>query len=142
MIKFKFFNALTIALILFQAVLPIPALAMASTNTNQLDYAPGGVVTISGDGSDGFAAGENVHVDISGPGGASLSCDATADDSGAWSCQVTLASDDSAAGDYSYTATGETSAASTSGSFIVTAPATPTVEPTQESTVEPTQEPI
>ena len=57
MFKFKFFNALVIALILFQAVLPIPALAMASTSTNQLDYAPGGVVTICGDCSDGFVAG-------------------------------------------------------------------------------------
>src|SRR5262245_33297542 len=105
--KFKFFNALTIALILFQAVLPIPALAMATTD--QPDYAPGSVVTISGDSNDSFAADENVDVDVSGPNGISLSCHATADGEGAWSCQVTIPSDDSAAGDYSYTATGETS---------------------------------
>ena len=141
MFKFKFFNTLTIALILFQAVLPIPALAMASASTNQLDYAPGSVVTISGDSSDGFVAGENVHVDVSGPNGSALSCDATADDNGAWSCDVTVPSDDSAAGDYSYTATGETSGTSTSGSFTVTAPPPPTVEPTQEPTQEPTVEP-
>src|SRR5262245_55976691 len=131
MFKFKFFNALTIALILFQAVLPIPALAMGN-NASQQDYAPGSVITISGDSSDGFVASENVHVDVSGPNGAALSCDATADDNGAWSCDVTVASDDSAAGDYSYTATGGTSGASKSGSFTVTAPPPPTVEPTQE----------
>ena len=41
MIKNKFFNALTIALILFQAIAPIGALA--ATSTNQPDYAPGSV---------------------------------------------------------------------------------------------------
>src|SRR6185369_4150764 len=138
MIKFKFFNALTIALILLQAVLPIPALAMASTSTPQSDYAPGSVVAISADSSDGFVAGENGHVDVSGPNGASLACDATADDNGAWTCDVTVGSDDSAAGDYSYTATGETSGASSSGSFTVTAPPPPTEEPTQAPTVVPT----
>ena len=87
MIKFKFFNAFTVLLILLQAVIPIPALAMASpASTDQPDYAPGHVVTISGDNSDGagFLPGENVHVDVSGPDGSALSCDAAADDNAAW----------------------------------------------------------
>ena len=87
MIKFKFFNALTIALILFQAVLPIPALAMGN-NAPQQDYAPGSVVTISGDSNDGFVANENVHVDVSGPNSFTASCDEMTDDNGAWSCDV------------------------------------------------------
>ena len=134
MIKNKFFNALTIVLILLQAVLPINALAM--TSADLLDYGPGSVVTISGDNSDGagFLPGETVQVDVMDPGNAPvLGCDAVADEFGAWSCQVTLAAD-AAAGDYSYTATGQTSGASQSGTFTVTAPPppTPTVEPTYE----------
>src|SRR5258706_10652282 len=137
MIKNKFFNALTIALILFQAVAPIGALA--ATNTNQPDYAPGSVVTISGDNSDGagYLAGEPVHVDVTGPNSYAAACDATADDNGAWSCPVTLDAD-VADGSYSYTATGQTSTVSQSGGFTVTAPATPTTEPTQAPTVQPT----
>ncbi|MEO7839411.1 MAG: PxKF domain-containing protein [Anaerolineales bacterium] len=141
MIKHKFVNALTIFLIMFHALLPVNALAMPTAAVP--DYPPGSVVTISGDNSDGagFAPAETVHVDVSGPNGSALACDATADDIGAWSCQVTVSSDDSAAGDYSYIATGETSGASQNGSFTVTAPPPPTVEPTQEPTQEPTVEP-
>ena len=139
MIKFKFFNALTIALILLQAVMPIPALAMAN-NASQQDYAPGSVVTISGNSSDGFVGDETVDVEVSGPNGIALSCSDTADPDGAWSCDVTVPSDESAAGDYSYTATGD-AGASKSGSFTVTAPAPPTPEPTQQPTQEPTQQP-
>jgi trimeric autotransporter adhesin len=140
MIKFKFFNALTILLILLQAVMPIPALAMAGTDLP--DYTPGSVVTISGDNSDGagFLPGENVHVDVSDPDGAALSCDAAAGEDAAWSCQVTLPSD-AAEGEYSYAATGQGSGASQSGSFTVTAPPPPSIEPTQEPTQAPTQEP-
>ena len=141
MIKNKFFNALTIALILFQAVLPINALAMTSTDLQ--DYGPGSVVTISGDNSDGagFQAGETVHVDVMDPDGAAvLACDAVADENGAWSCQVTLAAD-AAGGAYSYSAVGETSGAAQSGGFTVTVPTPPTPEPTQPPTAEPTAEP-
>src|SRR5258706_3402393 len=114
MIKNKFFNALTIALILFQAIAPIGALA--GTSTNQPDYAPGSVVTISGDNSDGagYLAGEPVHVDVTGPNSYTAVCDATADDNAAWSCQVTLAAD-APDGSYSYTAIGQTSTVSQSG---------------------------
>src|SRR5437773_1288368 len=64
----------------------------AAVGTNQADYAPGSVVTISGDNSDsaGYAAGETVHVDVSGPNGYAAACDGTADENGAWNCQVTL----------------------------------------------------
>ena len=81
--------------------------AFAAVGTSQADYAPGSTVTISGDNSNdaGYAAGDAVHVDVAGPNGYTASCDATADDSGAWSCQVVLWGNLSAVGDYSYTAT-------------------------------------
>src|SRR4051812_37181919 len=93
--------------------------ASAYVWTDQADYHPGSVVTIHGDNSNGagYAAGETVHVDVSGPNDYTASCDATADESGTWSCQVTLASDDSALGAYAYTATGQSSGAAESGTF-------------------------
>ena len=141
MYKFKFLNALIVVLILLQAVMPLPALAM--TGTDLPDYAPGSTVTFSGDNSDGagYLPSESVRVEVSGPGGFASTCEAVADENGAWSCQVTLPSD-AADGNYSYTATGQTSGASESASFTVTAPPPPpTVEPTQEPTQEPTVEP-
>lgn len=137
--KQKFLNAFVIAMILFQAVLPINALAM--TTTDQSDYAPGSLVTISGDNSDAvrYTAGGTVHVDVTGPNGYSASCEATADENGAWFCRVTAGDSD---GVYSYTATDQTSLASESGSFTVTAPPPPpTAEPTQPPTAEPTAQP-
>jgi hypothetical protein len=115
--KNKFVNALTIALILFHAVAPIGALAWVGTD--QADYAPGSVVTISGDNSDsaGYLAGESVHVDVWGPNGYTAACDGDADANGAWSCQVTLWDTYLAWGSYSYTATGQLSGVSQSGEF-------------------------
>ena len=138
--KNKLLNALVIALIMFQAVAPIGALAY--TGTDQHDYQPGAVVYISGDNSDGtgFTAGETIHVELSGPNDFAASCDATASDSAAWVCQLTLPAD-AANGSYTYVATGHTSGASQSGGFTVTAPPPPTVEPTQAPTAVPTTEP-
>src|SRR3972149_3991268 len=106
MIKYKFFNAFTIALILLQAIMPVSALAMAGTDLP--DYAPGSVVTFSGDNSDGagYLPAETVLVDVTGPNSFTDACEATADDNGAWSCQVTLPSD-AEEGNYDYTATGQ-----------------------------------
>jgi len=94
----------------------------AAVWTDQADYAPGDTVTISGDNSNfaegGYLPGETVHVDVSGPNGWTATCDATADDAGAWSCQVTLDPDpEIAVGEYSYTATGVDSGTTESGSF-------------------------
>jgi hypothetical protein len=138
--KNKLFNAFVIALILFQAVAPIGALAY--TGTDQNDYQPGSVVYISGDNSDGagFAAGEDVHVELTGPNAFAASCDATANNNAAWVCQLTLSAD-AADGSYAYVATGQTSGVSQTGGFTVTAPAAPTVEPTQEATQVPSVEP-
>jgi hypothetical protein len=93
--------------------------AQAAVWTDQGDYPPGSVVTIHGDNSDGagYQAGENVHVDVNGPGSIGPSCDATADDSGAWSCQITLGTGVAAIGEYAYTATGQTSNVSQAGTF-------------------------
>jgi hypothetical protein len=116
LMKHRFSISLTIAMVL---ALVVTSLATAAVWTDKPDYSPGEVVTISGDNSDGagFAAGETVNVDVSSPNGYSASCDAVADDFGAWSCQVTLAGDESAIGEYAYTATGQTSGVSQSGTF-------------------------
>src|SRR5437879_2034913 len=100
-------------------LLGLPASAAAAVWTDRPSYAPGAAVTISGDNSDGagYMAGEQISVGVSAPSGQAASCSATADGFGAWSCQVTLASDTSAIGSYSYTATGQASGVSQSGSF-------------------------
>ncbi|HYN69426.1 MAG TPA: hypothetical protein VEX41_04375, partial [Candidatus Eisenbacteria bacterium] len=104
---------------LLMATLVLPALASAAVWTDQADYSPGSVVTISGDNSDGagYLAGETVDVVVSGPNGYASSCSATADEAGAWSCQVTLWDTELAVGAYTYTATGQTSGVSQSGTF-------------------------
>jgi hypothetical protein len=101
------------------AALMVSAVAGGAVWTDEADYHPGDVVTISGDNSDGvgFLAGEAVRVDVTGPNGYTASCDAVADENGAWSCQVTLWDDARAEGSYSYTATGQTSGISQSGAF-------------------------
>jgi hypothetical protein len=94
-------------------------------STDQADYVPGSVVTISGDDSNGagYQAGETVDVAVTAASGWTSSCSATADESGAWSCQFTLSSDPAvAAGAYSYTATGESSGVSETGAFTDTPP--------------------
>jgi hypothetical protein len=107
------------------------ASAYATVWTDQSDYAPGSIVTISGDNSNGagYLPGEAVHVDVSGPNGYATSCEGVADDSGAWSCQVALWDSPLAAGEYSYTAAGGESGVTETGSFTdnvlfsITAPA-------------------
>ena len=101
--------------VLLLAVAPVAA----TVRTDQADYAPGSVVTISGDNSNGagYLPGETVDVVVSGPNGYAASCSAVADEAGAWSCQVTLWNSALAVGDYSYTATGQTSGVSESGTF-------------------------
>jgi hypothetical protein len=93
--------------------------AQAAVWTDQGDYPPGSVVTIHGDNSDGagYQANEAIHVDVNGPGSIGPSCDATADDSGAWSCQITLGTGAAAIGGYTYIATGQSSGVSQSGTF-------------------------
>ncbi|MGE5376114.1 MAG: Ig-like domain-containing protein [Bacteroidota bacterium] len=136
----KLLNAFVIALILFQAFAPIGALAY--TGTDQPDYQPGSTVTISGDNSDGagYTAGETVVVEVSGPNDFAASCEATADDSAAWSCPVKLPAD-AADGSYTYVAAGQISGVSENGGFTVTVPAMPTEEPTLEPTQAPTVAP-
>jgi YDG domain len=104
---------------LLLATLFLPALAAAAVSTDQADYSPGSVVTISGDNSDGagYLPGETVDVVVSGPNGYAASCSAVADDAGAWSCQVTLWDSLLAVGAYGYTATGDQSGVIESGTF-------------------------
>ena len=107
--------------------------AHAAVWTDQADYSPGSVVTISGDNSDGagYQPGEAVDVAVNGPDTITKSCSATADSSGAWSCQITLGTGSAAVGTYVYTATGESSNVSQSGTFTDSAcPATAGTRPT------------
>ncbi len=92
---------------------------LASVWTDRDDYPPGETVTVSGDNTNdaGYLPGETVIVDVTGPNGFAASCEAVADESGAWSCQITLWDDDRAIGAYHYTATGVQSGASESGAF-------------------------
>jgi PKD domain len=101
------------------ATLALGAVSFASVRTDKADYSPGEVVTISGDNSNGagWLGGEPVHVEVSGPNGYQASCDAVADEAGAWSCQVTLWNSELALGTYSYTATGQLSGVVESGTF-------------------------
>lgn len=82
-------------------------LGLSNVYTDKDDYAPGSIVTFSGDnGSNaGYIPGEAVHVDVSGPNGYVGACAAVVNGMGAWSCQIILWSDARAKGDYSFTAT-------------------------------------
>src|SRR5436309_8818611 len=93
--------------------------ASAAVWTDRADYSPGSTVTVSGDNSNGagYLGGETVIVDFDGPSGKVGSCSATADDAGAWSCQFTLGTGVESIGAWTYTATGQTSGVSESGSF-------------------------
>ena len=105
------------------AALMVSAVAGAAVWTDQQDYSPGSVVTISGDNRNGagYLAGETVDVAVSGPNGWTSSCNAVVDHAGAWSCQITLDPDPEVAfGEYSYTATGRASGVSETGYFTDT----------------------
>lgn len=108
-------------------------LPTANLWTDQDDYAPGSVVTISGNSNNlngnntGFIFGEAVHVVVQGPNGYNATCEATANSVGGWSCQITLWANDFAIGDYTYTAVGLTSGVSESGAFKDGKPNTVTV---------------
>jgi len=119
--KNKLVFSITLGLI---AAMLLSNVAFAAVWTDQPDYAPGSVVTISGDNSDnaGFVAGETVHVDVAGPNGYTDTCDGIANDYGAWSCQVTLWDSDLAIGGYFYVAIGQISGTSQIGTFTDDAP--------------------
>ncbi len=87
--------------------LMMSAVAFASVSTDQQDYSPGSVVTISGDnGNDaGYVERNTVDVAVSGPNSWTASCSATVEAGGLWSCTVTLLDSLDAVGNYSYTAT-------------------------------------
>jgi hypothetical protein len=100
-------------------LLALSSIAMAAVWTDQSDYSPGSVVTISGDNRDGagYLAGETVKVVVAGPNGYEATCEGVAGGEGAWNCTVTLWNSDLAVGDYIYTAVGQTSKVNQSGTF-------------------------
>jgi hypothetical protein len=112
----KLWSALSLAIVLALVFAP---LGDAAVWTDQQDYVPGSVVTISGDNSDGagYLAGEVVIVSVEGPNEYTSECIAIADDVGAWSCQVVLWDSELAYGDYIYTAIGQISGVVEIGTF-------------------------
>src|SRR3990172_2086745 len=111
-------------LIMVLAMMLAPTMRVSAfTTTDKPEYTPGSIVTISGDNTDvdiehNFAAGEPVIVEVVGPNGYTAQCLATADDYGAWSCEVTLLEGEIAYGEYSYTATGQISGNIEYGTFL------------------------
>ncbi|PKO10613.1 MAG: hypothetical protein CVU40_05800, partial [Chloroflexi bacterium HGW-Chloroflexi-2] len=114
------YRALNILVILMMT-LNAPLSVFAYTYTDKEDYQPGETVIISGDNSDeiGYLPGETVHVDVYGPPDFDvfLTCDAVADENGAWTCSVLLPADETAIGLYYYITYGLTSGVSEMGSF-------------------------
>jgi hypothetical protein len=112
----RWFGAAVVALLLIAA---LTAMVSARVWTDQEDYSPGSVVTISGDNSDGagYLAGERVAVSVSGPNGYAATCESMVNEAGAWSCLVTLWEDERAVGDYNYLASGQISGITQSGRF-------------------------
>src|SRR6266540_2097820 len=105
--KHKISIAISVAVILTMLVSTV---ALAEVWTDQADYEPGSIVTLSGNndgnGAPGYVAGNTVNVAVSGPNGWASSCTATVGADGSWSCTITLDADPAiAVGDYSYTAT-------------------------------------
>jgi Bacterial Ig-like domain len=113
------FGSLFLAIaVVFLQIAPVGAYV----TSDQPDYSPGSVVTVSGDNSnlasgEGYVAGELVRVDVTGPNGYAASCEGTVDEAGSWSCQITLWNGPEAIGEYSYTATGLTSGVVETGTF-------------------------
>jgi hypothetical protein len=91
----------------------------AAVTTDQADYAPGSVVTISGDNSDdaGYLPGETVIVDVAGPNGYTASFETLVDANGAWFGNVVLWDSPLAIGSYMYTAKGLSSGVFEKGTF-------------------------
>jgi hypothetical protein len=104
-------KAMALAVVL---ALALPWVALAQVGTDQQDYQPGSVVTISGgndaSGAPGYWPGAAVSVAVAGPHDpavASTTCEnVPVGADGAWSCTVTLWADaEWAVGSYTYTAT-------------------------------------
>ena len=95
------------------------SLGLPSAYTDAQDYAPGSMVTFSGDNAEGagYLPGETVQVDVTGPNGFIASCTAVVDEYGAWTCSITLWDDERAEGTYTYTVLGLTSLATFNGTF-------------------------
>ena len=95
------------------------SLGLPSAYTDADDYTPGSVVTFSGDNAEGagYLPGETVVVSVKGPNGFTASCEALVGQYGEWSCSITLWSDATAVGEYTYDVSGLESGAFFTGSF-------------------------
>ena len=115
--KFVLFMLLGLLLVLLLA--PV---AQASVSTDKPDYAPGSVVTVTGDNFgllDPWAVGAEVTVDVVGPYGYQFEpLTTTVGLDGSWSVQLTLSDDPVVAvGEYTFTARAAGSFEAQGGSF-------------------------
>src|SRR4030067_1296004 len=121
MSKWKNHQLFYIVVLTTALALALTSIALAAVWTDQPDYAPGSVVTILGDNSDGagYVPNEEVQVEVWGPNGYHEFCNppGVVDENGGWSCQGTLWDDERAYGTYTYTATGQTSGVQEQGTF-------------------------
>jgi hypothetical protein len=84
------------------------SIPLANAWTNQDDYSPGSVVTLSGNNNSlngsmlGYIPGETVQVNVWGPNGYTATCEGIAGELGEWECQITLWDSELAVGDYFY----------------------------------------
>ncbi len=116
--KYGLFLLLAILLLL---VVGVPA-AQAVVWTDQADYSPGSVVTISGDNvglAEPWAFGVEVTVEVTGPLGVPYGpLTAYVGMDGSWSCQFTLPEDPAfAVGEYTYVASATGSSELQTGTF-------------------------
>ncbi len=106
------FKIWALAVVMLLALLTV-SVGLAAVTTDKADYVPGEIVTITGDG---YTAGETIDIEVTAPYGTETG-QATADENGAFTWSFTLPADESADGAYTYTATGQTSGVSQSGTF-------------------------
>ena len=94
-------------------------LGLPSAYTDADDYAPGSVVTFSGDNAEGagYLPGETVTVYVTGPNGFTATCEAVVGQYGEWSCSINLLDSEDAVGEYSYAVKGLESGAFFTGFF-------------------------
>ncbi len=111
--KNKKFNSFIAGVTIFVLMFGQFSSAFAAIWTDKDDYSPGETVTISGDE---YAAGETVDIAVSAPYGQVIG-QSSADEAGNFVWQFILPNDDSALGEYSYTATGRESGISFNGTF-------------------------
>ncbi len=117
--KNKIFGCLLILLLVGLLALPGEVHAQAAAAPLEEDTTPQSTVVFSGNNNnnEGYLPGETVHVDVRGPDGTILTCDALVTASGSWSCSVNLWQNSKLIGTFYYQVVGRQSGVTFTGSF-------------------------